>query len=277
MARLEVDSGFFLNVDIEGYGPPVVLLHGFTGSSTGWDALRELLNAEFTTYAIDIVGHGGSDKPPAIDRYLMTKAAEDLMRVAVLAGAERAAWMGYSMGARTALHVAANGPGEVRCLTLIGGSPGLATKSERETRIASDGALAERIERDGIGPFVDFWESIPLFASQQRLPEDVRARIRKGRLANDPVGLANSLRGMGTGAQAQLFDKLKSLHVPMLLLAGEEDPKFMAIGREVARTAPDATFKPIPEAGHAAQVENPQSVADQFIPFLRQAFQQGDK
>jgi 2-succinyl-6-hydroxy-2,4-cyclohexadiene-1-carboxylate synthase len=276
MARFEVSPGFSLNVDVSGGGPAVVLLHGFTGSATGWGTFRELLDEAFTTYAIDIVGHGNSDKPDSIERYYMANAAAELVEAAKLAGAREAAWVGYSMGGRTALHVAAAHPDRVRCLALLGASQGLATEAERDARAASDEALANRIERDGVEAFVDHWEAIPLFATLQRLDHDVRARIRAGRLANDAKGLANSLRGMGTGAQAPLFDAMAKLTVPILLLAGEQDQKFSEIGRAMAKAAPDAIFEAIPEAGHAAHIENPTATATSMIRFLRRVFNEGE-
>lgn len=276
MTRFEAGPGFSLNVDISGDGPPLVLLHGFTGSAAGWGAFREQLDKEFKTYAIDIVGHGRSDKPHDLERYQMAAAVDDLVRVAEFAGAKDAAWFGYSMGGRAALHIAAAHAAQVRCLALVGASPGLPTTAERDTRIAADKSLADRIERDGVEAFVDHWESIPLFETQRRLGSDVRARIRAGRLANDAKGLANSLRGMGTGVQAPLFDAIGDLSVPTLFMAGEEDPKFTAIGRDMARTARNAVFEAIPTAGHAAQLENPAAVAAKVTSFLRRVFAKGD-
>lgn len=277
MPRFEVHPGFSLHVDISGGGPPVVLLHGFTGAADGWGEFRDLLDEQFTTYAIDIIGHGRSDKPYGVERYRMATAVEDLVSVSELAGARHAAWVGYSMGGRTALHVAVAQAGKIRCLALVGGSPGLATEAERDARVTSDEALADRIERGGVEAFVDHWESIPLFETQRRLAPDVRSRIRAGRLANEARGLANSLRGMGTGAQPPLFDALGDLAIPSLFLAGEEDPKFAAIGQDMAAAAANASFATVPGAGHAAQLENPSAVAAKVIPFLRRVFDEGEQ
>ena len=106
---------------------------------------------------------------------------------------------------------------------LEGASPGIADAAEREARRASDAALAGRIERDGVEAFVDEWERVPLFASQLALPAEARAAVRATRLAQRAHGLANSLRGMGAGAQAPLHDRLPSIAAPTLLLAGSLD------------------------------------------------------
>ncbi len=68
MTRVDVD-GLAPNVELAGEGPLVVLLHGFTGAAAGWAPIVELLAPEFTTIAIDIVGHGASDSPPGVDRW----------------------------------------------------------------------------------------------------------------------------------------------------------------------------------------------------------------
>ncbi len=160
-------------------------------------------------------------------------------------------------------------PDAVAGLALIGASPGIADQTERQNRIASDDALAVGIERDGIDAFVDRWERLPLFATQQRLPEETRVEIRRGRLGGRPLGLANSLRGMGAGAQPPLHGQLSALSMPVLLLAGEEDPKYMQLGREMARVIPNAEFVSVPGVGHAAHIEDPEACARIVVRFLK--------
>lgn len=275
MNRIPVAPGFFLNVEVAGSGPPLVLLHGFTGSAASWAPFIEALGGGFTTIAIDIVGHGHSDKPAPLDRYRMRQAASDLVRAAGRAGFPRAHWMGYSMGGRIALAVAAYHPGSVERLVLVGASPGLPTEEERAARRNSDEAIAQHIETDGIPAFVRYWERLPIFATQARLPAGITERIRSERLANHPVGLANSLRGMGTGSQEPLFDRLPGIANPALLLAGVDDSKYVAIGREMAAAMPAARFVSVPAAGHAAQTENPGFCAAEVIAFLTGAGPRG--
>lgn len=275
MTRHEVAPGFSLNVEVDGEGPPIVLLHGFTGSAKGWGEFGRLLASHFTTVAIDIVGHGDSDSPENIDPYRMEQVARDLVEAAKLAGFPRATWLGYSMGGRTALHVAAAHPQAVERLIIIGGSPGLETEAERKARIAADEELADRIERDGIAAFVDYWENLALFATQRRLPQGIQDEVRAGRLRCNPRGLANSLRGMGTGAQAPLFDKLARFNFPVLLLAGAEDAKFSAIAHQMGAAIPGSRVEIIPEAGHAAQLEQPEHCARLVSAFIEHHSIQG--
>jgi 2-succinyl-6-hydroxy-2,4-cyclohexadiene-1-carboxylate synthase len=154
----------------------------------------------------------------------------------------------------------------VAALILEGGSPGLATEEERVARVASDEALAKRIEDEGIEAFVAYWEAIPLFSTQS---DELRAALRPGRLASSPTGLANSLRGMGTGAQTALHARLGGIRVPALLLAGSLDSKFADIAAEMARAMPDATMKLIQGGGHAAHLERPDASHAAVLDFLR--------
>lgn len=271
---IDVD-GLRLHADVYGdaHGvesalPPVVLLHGFTGSAAGWRDVAEALAPACSVIAIDIVGHGRSDAPADLARYQMRRVVDDLVAVLRALGHERACWLGYSMGARTALQVGVHRPDAVSALVLESGTPGLATAEERSDRVRSDEALAQRVEREGVEAFVDYWESIPLFASQRTLPAERQAAIRAGRTANRAVGLANSLRGMGTGAQEPLFSRLAAVRVPVLLLAGSLDAKFVALGQEMARALPDSTMHVLPQAGHAAHLEQPETFTALVRPFL---------
>jgi 2-succinyl-6-hydroxy-2,4-cyclohexadiene-1-carboxylate synthase len=271
MPRYEVAPGFSLNVEVSGSGPAIVLLHGFTGSAAGWGAFGERLRERLTTVAVDIAGHGRSDKPQEVDHYRMPRVVADIVTAVRMAGFERCAWLGYSMGGRTALQIAAASPGAVERLMLIGASAGIADAEGRAARVADDERLAQRILDGGVPAFVEYWESIPLFASQRRLPEETRAAIRAGRLGCDPTGLANSLRGMGTGAQQPLHGRLGQLAIPVLAMAGELDTRYTELARELAAAVPCGQSAVVPNAGHAAHIENPEWCAEQAIAFVLNA------
>jgi 2-succinyl-6-hydroxy-2,4-cyclohexadiene-1-carboxylate synthase len=131
----------------------------------------------------------------------------------------------------------------------------LRAAAERLARVEQDEALAQRIERNGIAAFTEYWTNLPLFSTQ---PPDVRAWLHVQRLQNNPTGLANSLRGMGTGAQPSLWERLGELGVPTLLLAGALDDKFAAINREMHERISHSTLMVIPDAGHTTHLEQPE-------------------
>ena len=88
------------------------------------------------------------------------------------------------------------------------------------------------------------------------------------RHGNTAAGLAASLRRSGTGAQQPLWGRLVDLAMPVLVLAGELDTKFAAIGREMASLIGDAEFATVPGAGHAAVAERPAQVARMIVDWV---------
>lgn len=270
MPRLTL-NGLDYHISVQGEGPPLVLLHGFTGSAASWTRHVAVYARDFTCIAVDLPGHGKTASPADPARYAMESVVEDMVALCGELGIARAAWLGYSMGGRLALGVGVLAPRVVGALVLEGAAPGLDDPAERSARAASDDALAARLDREGLAPFIDFWERLPLFATQDRLPEERRAELRRQRLTNDPRGLANSLRGMGQGTQPALRGRLGEVRVPTLLIAGEEDAKFRALAEEMRAALPDGRCILIPEAGHAAHFERPDAFDEAVLGFLRTA------
>lgn len=268
MARLLV-NGVHLNVETAGTGAPVVLLHGFTGGAATWARGIAELSKRFLTVTVDLLGHGRSDAPADAHRYGIEQSTRDLLAVFDALGIARAAVIGYSMGGRLALFLTA-AAARVSALILESTSPGLREEAARRARAAQDAALAEAVERDGVAAFVDRWEQLPLFTSQGRLPDTVRASLRAQRLQHAPIGLANSLRGMGQGVQPPMHDRLPLLRVPTLLLAGALDPDYCALAREMSRVIPGARAVIVPDAGHAVHLEQPEAFYRIVLEFLEQ-------
>ena len=243
--------------------PDVVLLHGFTGSGLGMATLADALGDAGRRIALDLVGHGQSDAPHDVAAYGMPRCTAQLAAALEALDALPCHLVGYSMGGRAALAFAVAHPQHVASLTLVGASAGIADPDEREARRRDDEALAARIVREGVPAFVEHWMGLPLFASQvRRLSPQALDAARRERLASRAHGLAHSLRGMGSGAQPPLHDALPGLHLPVLLLVGEEDAKFRTIAAGLADALPDARVEVVPDAGHAAHLENPAATAD---------------
>ena len=251
--------------------PPLLLLHGFTGSGQSWAELIPRFSKDFLVLTVDILGHGRSASPPDPDRYTMAHVAADLIALLDAWQIERMALLGYSMGGRLALYLACYYPHRFSHLILESSSPGLATAAERAARRQSDEALADWIEANGIEAFVNRWEALPLWISQQQLSDEVRQQRRQQRVQNNPVGLANSLRGMGTGAQPSLWPMLPKLTLPTLLITGELDDKFVAINQKMESELPNGRLHTIPHAGHTVHLEQPSLFETAVISFLLQA------
>ncbi len=271
MPRLLV-NGVHLHVETAGTGTPLVLLHGFTGSATTWIPAMDRLSPGYRTVAIDLLGHGRSDAPVDAHRYGFEQSARDLLAVFDALGIARAGIMGYSMGGRLALFLAAVAPERVSALILESSSPGLREDAARRARAAQDAGLAAMLERDGVAAFVDHWEELPLFRSQSRLPDTVRAALRAQRLQHTPVGLANSLRGIGQGVQPPMHDRLPLLRFPTLFIAGALDPDYCALGREMHRVIPASRLVIVPDAGHAVHLEQPEAFTRIVLEFLEHVY-----
>ncbi|MGI8916408.1 MAG: 2-succinyl-6-hydroxy-2,4-cyclohexadiene-1-carboxylate synthase [Chloroflexota bacterium] len=254
--------------------PPLLLLHGFTGSAAAWGDLLPALGAGLTTYAVDLIGHGATESPAGLDHYRMPAVVADLETLLNLLNLPRVAVLGYSMGGRTALQFAVSYPERVSALLLESASPGIADPTERAARVRSDEALAERILRDGVPAFVREWEALPLFCSQTRLPAAAQQAQRAQRLRNNPLGLANSLRGMGAGAQEPVWPALSALPVPVLLIAGADDGKYVGLARAMAERMRQAHVVIVPETGHTVHLEQPQVFIAAVRGFLQEAGQE---
>ena len=239
---------------MQGVPEPLLLLHGFTQTGRGWDeVVRHLDGERYRALAPDIRGHGAAAARRPIDFAACAADAAGLV-------AGRFALAGYSQGGRLALHVALAHPERVTRLVLVSATAGIQDGAERARRRASDDELARWMERDGrlMSEVADRWGAHPLFATQSAA---VAAAARADRLANRPADLAAALRGIGTGVMAPLWERLSELTMPVAVLAGELDRKFVALGERLAAALPQATLTIVAGAGHALPLEAPAAVA----------------
>jgi 2-succinyl-6-hydroxy-2,4-cyclohexadiene-1-carboxylate synthase len=238
-----------------GKGPPVVLVHGFTQTHRSWRPVAQRLASLHTLILVDAPAHGGSD---AVRTDLRDGAAE----LGQTGG--RAAYLGYSMGGRLCLHMAVARPDLVERLVLVSATAGIDDPEPRAARRASDEALAQQIETDGVAAFVDWWLMQPLFATLAADRAD-----RDDRLANTSGGLAASLRLAGTGSMDPLWDRLAGLAMPVLIVAGERDAAYAEAGRRMVRAiGANASLVLIPGAGHACHLERPDAFTVVVADFL---------
>ena len=241
-----------LYTEKSGTGPRLVLVHGFAQNRNCWGPVATDVTRDHEVVRIDAPGHGRSTD----------------VRAGLWDGADliaerggRATYIGYSMGARFALHAALAHREVVTGLVLIGGTAGLDDAAARAERRAADEARAAQLERDGVEAFLDTWLAQPLFAG---LTDEMQ--FRSERAENTVDGLAASLRVAGTGSQDPLWSRLVQLTMPVLVVAGADDTKFTAEARRMGEAiGTNATVASVPGAGHAAHLENP----DAFLATLR--------
>jgi 2-succinyl-6-hydroxy-2,4-cyclohexadiene-1-carboxylate synthase len=267
MTRVALPDGD-LEVAMAGHGPPLLLLHGFTGTAGTWSAVIEACRSDRRTVAPDLLGHGRSAAPSDRSRYALERQADDLVSLLDRFDALPADVVGYSMGARIALVLALEHPDAVTRLVLESPSAGIAGADDHAARSAADEALARRLERDGIEAFAEAWERQPALASQAELPAPALDRLRRERRGHDPAGLAASLRGAGQGAMAPLHDRLGTIAAPVLVIAGERDAVGLDRARVVAGGIPGARLAVVDGAGHSPHLERATTFIDLVARFL---------
>jgi 2-succinyl-6-hydroxy-2,4-cyclohexadiene-1-carboxylate synthase len=249
----------------EGEGPPLLLLHGFTGSRKSFAHLRERLAPHASALVVDLPGHGESPFEDDTTFASTLKALQELLDELALPRVDVA---GYSLGARVALGLAVEAGPRLRRMVLESGSPGLRRRRNRGERRREDEALATRIESQGVGAFVKAWEALPLFAGVRTLPAEVQEALRLRRLAGDAGGLALSLRRLGLGAQPSYWSALPRIRIPTLLLTGARDAKFTTLARRMAGELPLVWGHVFSGVGHAPHLEVPDAWAREVTGFL---------
>jgi 2-succinyl-6-hydroxy-2,4-cyclohexadiene-1-carboxylate synthase len=255
---------------IPGDGQPIVALHGFTGDGSTMEPLVSAVRAGRPAMLIDCVGHGRSDAPETLEPYMMSSVVDQVLSVVGSHAPGVVHLMGYSMGGRIALSVAARAPWHFASVTTLSATPGMSDPIDRAARHDADLAMAERIETDGVETFVDTWLTLPIFAPMiSALDSTQLDATRTQRLTNSSLGLANSLRGTGTGAMPPVWSSLPGLRSPFLALAGALDQRYVDLAREAAASAPFGRAEVVPDAGHALHTENPGEVAPLIREFLK--------
>ncbi len=234
----------------------VLLLHGFLSDMDSMKTVGNHLKSHFNVLNVDLPGFGKTQSPEA---YTMDDISHSLASLLEELEMEAVHILGYSMGGRVAVSFLVNHPGMVQSAVLESASPGISDPTERRERFLIDQKRAEEISYDYTS-FVDGWEKMGLFSTQDSLDSKAKERQRENRLAQDPSGAADSLIKYGSGIQQSYWDDLKDVNPPVLLVCGGRDEKFVTINREMQKLLHDVQFEIVPEAGHNIHME----AADKF-------------
>lgn len=233
-------------------GESVVMLHGFGGTGRAFDGVIAALPAErYTPLALDLPGHGSRSRPDGPITY------ERCVELVLARSSASFMLCGYSMGGRVALRTALAAPQRVSRLVLVSATAGIEEAAQREARRASDERLAAQIESEPMERFVERWRFQPMFAEE---PEEARLLAVADHLRNTTAGIAAALRGIGSGAMSPVWERLRELPMPVVVLAGERDAKYRALGERIAAAAPHGSFHVV-AGGHGLLLENPVAVA----------------
>ncbi len=250
----------------------VLLLHGFSGAPHSWEKVTEQLAPDVEASAPLLAGHTGHElirgvwqpNPPPGQPWADSFEGE-VDRLAQWINHYQVApcvLVGYSLGGRLGLGLLLRHPQLFTRAILIGSHPGIDNHGERQDRRDAEEQRISILQDQGVGPFMDFWQDLPLFSSQRTLPQDVRDRQAQIRRSHDVPGLILSMRVCGLSAMPDYNPHLKSISTPTTLVVGAEDAMFKRIARDMVEQIPEATLRVIENAGHNPVLESPQTLAD---------------
>ena len=263
---------------------PIVLVHGFMQTGATWESVAPRLAQDHCLYAIDLVGHGKSSIPadpatytiPAqsdaiaalIEQVVLPQAAEGAQAAGRIPS-KRAHVLGYSMGGRIAIDVVLRHGELVYTLILESAGLGPADETQRAEYAARAEDWAWRLREESMEDFVNYWEELPLFATQQRLPEETQAAIRAERMANDTEAMALSVENAGQHTMPladETMDALGLCWAPVFYIAGTRDEKYLEIAERFVKEGLDAKAV---MGGHDLHLEVPGMFCEALGPHFR--------
>lgn len=225
--------------------------------SRTWDTVRRIMPPEGVhapDYVRNATGYSFDALAEAIHRSVGSALAESKE--------ERVLLVGYSMGGRVAIEYALRFPETLGGLVLESAGLGCFDEEERERFAARNEQWAQRMESAAsIDEIVEWWEQLPLFASQKEQPEEAQRAQRAMRLAQEPAALAAQLRESGVQnmpIQPDTLDMMVSLDLPILYVAGKRDGRYSRMAR--ACEAAGITVSLL-DCGHNVHMERPSEFA----------------
>jgi 3-oxoadipate enol-lactonase len=258
---VDVD-GVQLAVFDEGQGPAVLFVHGYPLDHSMWNEQRAACEG-FRIIAPDLRGFG--DSAATSGAVSMDRFAADLhVCLDQLGATEPIVYVGLSMGGYVAWPFLEQRKDRVRGLVLantrvVADTPATA-KTRRETaqKVVADGV---RVIEDAM---LDKQFSEMTKKGKPQVIEQARSMIRRAK----PDGVAGALLGMAD--RSDVSDRLSSLSIPTLVVAGADDSIVSATEMEgFARAFPNAEFIRVERAGHVTPMENPSAFNEALVKFLR--------
>lgn len=119
MTIFSTKGGITIAYDVQGDGPPVLLLHGFPQTRAMWHAIAPQLARDFTVVTADLRGYGASTKPPQMQDMGFRHMAADQRALMHQLGFEQFHLVGHDRGARTSHRMALDSPESILSLTLM--------------------------------------------------------------------------------------------------------------------------------------------------------------
>ena len=252
-------NGINFNCQVDGRegAPWVVFSNSLMTNLSMWDEQAAALGNSFRVLRYDQRGHGGTDAPAGPYSFdLLTAdvvALFDALRIA------RAHFVGLSMGGMTAVALCEQHPERLDRVIACDCGPASTSQSAQqwEERIA----LAKKKSMEAlVEPTIGRWFVPEFLVTHKQTADKVRAMIRTTPL-NGFVGCASALSNF------DLKPRLAEIKTPIRFLCGEKDAALAGTKALNAGVA-GSTLIEIPNAGHIANIENPNAFTSAIQKFL---------
>jgi 2-succinyl-6-hydroxy-2,4-cyclohexadiene-1-carboxylate synthase len=238
--------------------PVLLMMHGFMGSGEAFRAIARDLLSHCNPLLIDLAGHGHTDTPADTALFSTERQVKQLRSVLDRFAFDNLIGYGYSMGGRLLIQLAVRHPELFSGLFIESSHCGLQSEQEKANRRKTDEERARRIESN-FTEFVDEWLRMPLFSGAT---ESEIGSYRSLMLSQDPKLLACSLRGFGAGSMPPVCGELQALPMPLYLIAGERDARYVSRMSEMQQDCNDCTFQIVEGAGHRIHADFPQKITE---------------
>ncbi len=243
-------NGVEIYYEVHGQGVPLLLTHGYSASSHMWEGQVGAFSKRYKLITWDMRGHGKTDYPEDLSAYSEAETVADMAAILDAVGAKKAIIGGLSLGGYMSLAFNLAHPDRVLALLIIDTGPGYKNDEARAGWNATSIKRAERFEAEGLPP-----------------PGTGGAETRAAPHRN-AEGLAKAARGMLTQHTPAVINSLPNIEAPSLVVVGANDTPFLAASDYMAAKIPGAKKAVIPNAGHAANIDQPQAFNDAVLGFL---------
>jgi pimeloyl-ACP methyl ester carboxylesterase len=266
--RVTTDDGVRLATVVAGPvdAPGLLLVHGFGGAKEDFADHFDALAVDHRVVVFDHRGHGESDAPDIAAAYSLDRLAADVLTVAEAHELTALRLLGHSMGGMVTRRVALTRPERAHAHVFMDTSPGA---PPIDPDLAAMGVAI--VEAEGMASLRAAQNELDVLGSEayQRV-----LRERPGFREYADRKWESLSPVMWTALAVEIIDQpdqtaaLGAVHVPTLVLVGEQDREFLSGCHAIAETVPGARLVVIPDAGHSPQFENPTAWFSALIEFL---------
>ncbi len=244
-------DGVEIYYETHGSGPAVLLTHGYSATVQMWAGQIEALSRDHTLILWDMRGHGQSASPKEDGCYSEQLTVEDMAAILDEEGFDQAVIGGLSLGGYMSLAFYATYPERVRALLIIDCGPGYKKDAPRQAWNATAMQRAEDISRLGMAAL------------------EGGSAERSSATHKDINGLVYAARNMLTQHDARVIESLPRISVPSIVVVGADDEPFLVASDYMANKIPGAQKLVIPNAGHAANMDQPEAFNEGICAFLQ--------